>query len=99
MDKSLDLRTVVRASLQQMSAKLEGETVVLNFGDGMYYSMDEVGARIWELVQHPRTVADVHSTLLAEFDVEPERCRSDLLRLLEELRSLELLEIQHAVDP
>lgn len=73
--------------------------VVLNFEDGVYYSMDPVGARIWELVQEPRTVAEVQATLLDEYDVEPERCHAELLRLLEELRALKLVEFQDAVGP
>jgi len=85
--------TVVRASLRQMSARLAGETVVLNFEDGMYYSLNAVSARIWELVQQPRSIRDLHAALLDEFDVDPERCRADLLEHLEELRALQLVEI------
>jgi hypothetical protein len=77
-----------------MSGSLEGEVIVLNLVDGTYYSLDPVGARIWELVQTSRKVADVEATLLDEFEVEPERCRGDLVRLLEQLLELGLVEVE-----
>lgn len=82
-----------------MSGSLEGETVVLNLVDGNYYSLDPVGARIWELVQTPSRVADVEATLLDEFEVEQEQCRNDLVQLLEQLLELGLLEVEGAGDP
>lgn len=90
---------VVRASARQMSGTLEDETVVLNLADGMYYTLDPVAARIWELVQDDRTVGDIESALLAEFEVEPERCREDLARLLGELLELELIEVEGGATP
>ena len=33
------------------------EVVLLNLRDGVYYGLDGVGARVWTLVQEPRTVA------------------------------------------
>ncbi|MEM6674436.1 MAG: PqqD family protein [Planctomycetota bacterium] len=89
----------VRASLRQVSAELEGETVVLNFDDGTYYSLDPVAARIWALIQRPNRVEAVQETLLEEFEVEPERCLTDLLRLLDELEALKLVEVEEGSDP
>ena len=91
--------SVVRASMRQISADLDGETVVLNFDDGIYYSVNEVGARIWSLVQDLTSVADVMATLLDEFNVEPARCEADLVALLSELRRRNLIEVRDANGP
>src|SRR5690606_17092720 len=82
------LATTVRAGLRQMSARVDGEMIVLNFGDGVAYRLDVGGARIWEHVQQPRTSAELKAALLEEYEVEPLRCESDLLGLLRELRAL-----------
>ena len=86
----------VRASLRQWSAELAGESVVLNFDDGMYYSLNPIGARIWQLIQDPHKVSDLLATLVNEYDVEVARCESDLIALLTELRGLSLVEVQDA---
>jgi hypothetical protein len=44
-----------------------------------------MGARIWNLIQAPMAVDEVFTTILAEYDVEADRCQRDILALLEEL--------------
>lgn len=97
--KDITLDSVVKATNQQMSADLAGETVLLNYGDNVYYSLNPVGARIWALVQDSNSVQEILDTLLAEYDTEPEVCRSDLFELLGELYQLGLVEIQDGANP
>jgi hypothetical protein len=82
-----------------MSAELAGESVVLNFDDGVYYSLNGIGARIWELIQTPLKVSDLLATLVSEYDVEESRCESDMIALLKEMRGMRLVEVQDATDP
>ncbi|MHC4516590.1 MAG: PqqD family protein [Planctomycetota bacterium] len=97
--KDISLDSVVKATDRQMSADLAGETVVLNYGDGVYYSLNSVGARIWALLQDSTRVQGILDTLLAEYDTEPEVCKTDLMELLVELQQLGLVEIQDAANP
>jgi hypothetical protein len=57
------------------------------------YGLDPVGARIWKLIQTPRTVREVRDTLLEEYDVEADRCEEDLLDLLKQLVKNDLIDI------
>jgi hypothetical protein len=84
---------MVVASKEQASADLGDEVAILNPKDGVYYGLDPVGARIWKLVQTPLTVREIRDTLLAEYDVESDRCERDLIALLEELAQRQLIEV------
>lgn len=86
--------SVVVATSDQVSSDLAGEAVILHLGQGMYYGLDEVGARVWQLVQLPCTPADICSAIIAEYDVAPERCQQDVLVLLGELATAELIEVR-----
>ncbi|MFW5972914.1 MAG: PqqD family peptide modification chaperone [Bacteroidota bacterium] len=88
--------TVVRASSNQVSSSLGDEAVVLNFENGVYYGLNPVSARIMELLSEPRSVGDILDTLLEEYEVERERCRADLVALLEKLEAHNLIETQQA---
>jgi hypothetical protein len=79
----------------QVSANLAGEAVILNLKSGIYYGLDEVGARIWSLIQQPKSVDEIVAGLLAEYQVEPERCQRDLLALLKQLAAANLIEVQN----
>jgi pyrroloquinoline quinone biosynthesis protein D len=66
-------------------------TLLLNMGDGSYYSLNEVGGRIWELCDGTRTVAQLVSTLAAAYDVAMQTLELDVVELLEGLRTKNLI--------
>src|SRR5881409_1384530 len=91
--------SIVVAIRDQVSADLAGEAAILNLKSGVYYGLDAVGARIWQLIQEPRTVASIRTVLLSEYEVDPDRCERDLLLLLHALADAGLLEIRDDTAP
>ena len=89
----IELDSRVKAARDQVSADLQGEVAILYLVNGVYYGLEEVGARIWELIQEPRTVAEIRDSIVAEYDVLSAVAERDLLRLLQRLRAERLLEV------
>jgi len=85
--------SVVAAARDQVSARVEGEFVILNLADEVYYGLDGVGARVWELLSEPRAVSDVAAAIAAEYEVEADTAERDLLALLDELAGRRLVEV------
>ena len=54
---SIDTSVVVADDV--VSCDLDGEAAILNLKDGVYYGLDPIGAKIWNLIQNPRTLNDV----------------------------------------
>ena len=95
MTSTVSQRSTVVASKDQISSDLGGEKAILDLKAGMYYGLDGVGARVWDLIQEPRNVGDIRDFLLDEYDVAPERCERDLLALLQRLADEGLIEVRH----
>jgi hypothetical protein len=95
----MDARIV--PSNNQISCELENEAVVLNLEEGVYYGLNPVAARVWELVQQSKTVREIRDCLLAEYDIEEATCTNDLLDLLRQLHRWQLIEVavEKAVSP
>ena len=87
--------TVV-VSPNQVSTSLGSEAVILGADAGQYFGLNEVGARIWELVQHPVLVSAICSAVCAEYQVAEDECERDVIELLTELRSKGLLDVHAA---
>jgi hypothetical protein len=81
----LDPETRVVASPSQLSTRLEDETVILETRSGVYFGLDEVGTFIWQRLTEPCSLRQLRDAILAEYEVEPERCERDLQGLLAEL--------------
>jgi hypothetical protein len=93
MHSPLSLQTVVVASRDQVSCQLGEESSVLSLKNSVYYGLDAVGARVWNLLRSTRSVEEIRDLLLQEYDVLPEQCERDLFDLLEKLRSEGLIEV------
>ena len=63
---------------------VDGEVVILDMVQGVYFGLNATGAYVWQLVQSPRTVGQLVDALLDEFDVSPDRCRREVDELLGE---------------
>jgi hypothetical protein len=92
-NRDISMSSIVVATKDQVSSDLAGETVLLSMQSAMYYGLDEVGSRIWELVRQPVRVADLRDAIMREYDVEPERCEADVLGFLRELAAKGLIEV------
>lgn len=86
--------STVVAAREQVSSDLGSEIAILDFKAETYYGLEGVGARVWSLVQEPRTVAEVRDTLVNEYEVETGRCEQDLLSLLGKLSDKGLIEVR-----
>ena len=90
----LGLSSRVIAARDQVSCDLGGEAAILQLASGTYYGLNPVGARVWALLQQPRTVREIHDALLAEYEVGPEQCERDLVALLQTLAAERLIEVR-----
>ncbi len=81
------------ASTHQLSCDLAGDAAIVNLTSGVYFGLDPVGARIWNLIREPTTFADVRDALIHLYDVEPHTLESDLRDFLSQLAEQGLVEI------
>ena len=72
---------------------LDKESVLLNLETEQYFGLDETGTRMWQLVTASPNIEAAYQELLAEFDVEPEMLRSNLMELLTRLVDNGLLQV------
>ena len=76
---------IVRRKGDWLSAEVGGEVVMMRVEIGNYVGMNEVGARIWQLIETPCSIDALCATLVAEFDVSPHECLADTTAFLDEM--------------
>ena len=74
-------------------AKMVGsEMVLLDYGRGIYYGLNGVGARVWQLLAGGATVDEVIDRLTDEYDVARATLETDVAALLRDLEAKELVD-------
>jgi hypothetical protein len=66
-------------------------TVLLDVNGGTYYTLNEVGGRIWELLGTGLAVPAIIAQLQKEYDVGPETLKADTLALIDHLHKAKLV--------
>jgi hypothetical protein len=74
-----------------LSREVGGETVLLNLESGVYYGLDVVGTRAWNLLAQSKSLEDVCSIMVDEYDVAPDVLLRDLTALVRDLCEKRLL--------
>jgi Coenzyme PQQ synthesis protein D (PqqD) len=76
---------------QVLVQKTASDFLLFNMNDGNYYSLNEVGCRVWELCDGTRSIAQLVETLAAEYDAPKEALAQDVSELLEKLQGGKLI--------
>jgi hypothetical protein len=69
----------------------DGDLVILDLANGAYFSLDPVGARMWEGLTAGRPPQAIAEKIAEEYDVSAARALEDLSALVEQLVSRRLL--------
>jgi hypothetical protein len=80
------LKQRVQPNKEEVAAKvMDGEAILINLSNGVYYSMDKVGAAIWELIETGCSFEEMVAALSERYQVSAEQAQTDLERLVGEL--------------
>ena len=71
---------------------LDGETIIINLVNGVYYSLPGVGSEAWELIASGRSLAETAASLSARYGVPSDAVAADLVRLADQLVSENLMD-------
>jgi hypothetical protein len=91
MKKIANRDTCPRRREQIIVQKGSKDVLLFNMDNGSYYALNEVGSRIWELCDGTHRVEQLVCMLAKEYDAPAETIETDILELLEDLRSKNLL--------
>ena len=96
MSFSFDMRAAVDPDV--MIRNVGGESVILDLKTERYLGLNEAGTRIWTALIGSTSIQSAYETLLAEYEVDAERLRSDLQNFLHKLVDNGLIELRPATE-
>src|SRR5437762_14213205 len=82
---------------EEVAAKvIDGEAILINLANGVYYSMDKVGGLIWEMIEGQHTLDEMVEAVTGRYEVGRDRAEADVQRLAAELLQENLVAISEA---
>ncbi len=78
----LELTSCLEINSDEVAAQvIDGEAIIINLSNGMYYSLDGVGGEIWSLIVEGRTLEEVAAAIDRRYQVESTQARRILTRV------------------
>lgn len=92
-DYGINLDTIINKNLEIDDTDLDGEKVMMNLDKGEYFMMNEVGSRIWDIIEQPMNVRQVIDILREEYEVDEETCMDTVIEFLGRLDNADLISV------
>jgi hypothetical protein len=91
--KDFSTNDVITRGAKQVSTVVNGETLLMSVDRGKYYKLDDIGSRVWALIDTPTPFGRLCQRLADEFGVDDARCAADLNGLLSGLHENGLIQV------
>jgi hypothetical protein len=90
------LQSTIHIPKDVLFREIAGEAVILNVATGIYYGLNDVGTRMWQLLAEHGCLDPAYQTLLSEYDVPSDQLQADLFKLVDDLSAKGLLQLDVA---
>ena len=90
---TIEFNSLIVRGNEILSAPIDNELVILNIAKNNYVGLDDVGLRIWELLEKPIRVDELCKQLSREFDATPEHIIDDVIPFLTDLENEGLINL------
>lgn len=61
-----------------LASEIDGEIVMMSLQTGQYYSLSGTAAKVWQLLETPRTLAELSERVAEEYGVPVAQCAEDI---------------------
>lgn len=75
----------------QITSQLGDESIILELNEGIYYGLNSIGTRVWELLQSPRSISQISDAICQDYDVGIDVCMKDVAALVADLQARTLV--------
>ena len=72
---------------------IQGEAVLLSPAEGIVFVLNDVGSRIWSLLEEPQPPAELTRRIAQTYRMAEDKVAGDVTRFLEELQERGLIEV------
>lgn len=87
----MNMPTTFRISPKVIARCVGEEAVILKLETGVYFGLDPVGTRVWQLLETGDTLTQICEVMFKEYDVSRKDLERDVLDLVEQLLEKQLL--------
>lgn len=71
--------------------EIDGQLMLMNIENGSYYELEGIGGAIWQMLETPRSEAEIVEAILVNYRVEQDECVNDIRAFLAKLTASQVV--------
>jgi hypothetical protein len=92
--ENINIDSIVMRHEDIDATDLDGEKVMMDLEKGKYFALNEVGSRIWDIIDKPVSVRDIIGILLKEYDIDEKSCNEEVINFIGKMNDAGIIEIK-----
>ncbi len=84
----------IKISDSVLFQEIDNEYVLLNMKTELYFGLNDIGAKVWQIISQEGTTDTLIEKIMSEYDVPADTLRTDISQLLNELKKEQLISIE-----
>ncbi len=68
-----------------MARRVDDELVILDVPSGRYFGLNDVGAFVWDQLEHDCSLDDLLAAVIVEYDIDRQQASRDIDELINQL--------------
>lgn len=85
-----------KKSQNHIASKIQDEVVMVDIDLGKYFTLNDVGSAIWEILNAESSLEEIVDQLMTQYDIDRETCHAETAHFLKELIKNKLVEKTNA---
>lgn len=90
----LGLNSIISRNEDLVSSDLDDGLVMMSLENNSYYGLDNIGKRVWEIIEEKKTFQNIVNIILLEYDVSEKECIEDLKDLFDKFQKENIITIE-----
>lgn len=84
----------IKISENVLFQEIDNEYILLNMKTELYFGLNDIGARVWQIISQEGTTDTLIEKIMAEYEVSADVLKADISELLNELSKEQLISIE-----
>ena len=90
----MNLNQIVTISSDVLAQEVSGEMVLLDLDSEQYLGLNDVGARVWQLLEENKDLMTIFKKLREEYDVDASLLENDLIHLITDMHGAGIIALK-----
>lgn len=91
---NININSIVMRHEDINVTNLDGEKVMMDLEKGKYFALNEVGSRIWDIIDRPVSVKEITGILLKEYDIDEKSCQDEVINFIGRMNDAEIIKVK-----